>query len=210
MLFRFKYSLRAIPRLGIRLSHRHLSKYSKSPFREALSALYESMIGSFSIRGTLEDFVKDVKFVTGPVSNYFDHVTPLRLDIGNGVTRFTKTHSDTEDGGNSYCSSQVVKEDAQGRVVLVTKETMSSDSSKTSEENTFVRFFGDLNFKTDMDAKIKTSGFCAAQAVCRKVLDLEEYSGIALVLRSKFARSYVFGMKTMSIAMLDDMQYQVK
>lgn len=168
-------------------------------FGMMVKELAKSFVGGFSPKESFKGFVADVKFITGPVSNYTESSVPLRIDVGKRVTRFTKIHSDSEYGGKSFCSSKIHTSDGT--------ELPSIDSD---DVNSFVRFSGELNFPENRDAKIKRSGFCAAQAVCRKVLDLHEYEGIEVMLRSKTPRSYIFGMKTLSLAMLNDMQYQVR
>lgn len=167
-------------------------------FSEALKEMFQSMMGGFTFRGAAEDFINDVKYITGPASNFTDAIKPLRIDTSKKMTRFSKIHSDSEYGGKSFCSSRILQDD-----------DVPSTENATSEDNSFVRFQGELNFPENKDAKIKTSGFCAAQAVCRKVLDLVDYEGVEIIVRSKEARSYILGMKTMSLSMLNDMQYQV-
>lgn len=190
-----------LPTRAVLLSpNRHVRARGPKTLGTVLKEVGRSFVGDFTFKGAAENLMSDIKFITGPVSNYADDVIPLRIDTARRVTRFTKTHSDSEYGGKSNCSSRILNERPSDEDIY--------DESK--EDTSFVRFRGELNFPENKDAKIKTTGFCAAQAVCRKVIDLSDYEGLELVIRSKEARSYIFGMKTMSLSMLNDMQYQVR
>lgn len=183
-----------------KISQRRCFRKERGPksFGTAMKELALSFMGGFTIRGAINDFVNDVKFITGPVSNYLDAALPVRIDKNQAVGRFVKTHCDAEYGGLSHCSTKILYE-----------EKRDQSESEIEIDDSYVRFEGELNFPENRDAKVKTSGFCATQAVCKKVLDLVDHEGIELIIRSKEPRFYIFGMKTMSLAMLNDMQYQV-
>jgi hypothetical protein len=192
---------RLAPRISLLgLARRNLRAKGPKTFGAMVKEVARSFVGDFSPTEIMKDFVTDVKFITGPVTNYIEELLPLRIDVGRRITRFSKIHSDAEYGGMSHCSSKVLGED---------ERELPPETAEITD-NSFVRFSGELNFPENKDNKIKRSGFCGAQAVCRKVLDLGEYDGIEVVLRSKEPRSYIFGMKTLSLAMLNDMQYQIK
>lgn len=183
----------SLGRRGIKNGPTSLTKF----LRESYKRFNDQMFGETTIQERYDEFVKDLKFINADVTKYIDGFEPMRIDIGQKVNRFMKVHSDAEYGGLSNCSTEVRIGD---RVV---------DRSDESEAS-YVRFKGELRFPVHEDAKVKTNGFCAAQAVCRRVLDLSDYEGFELILRSKDTRDYIFGLKTMSLAMLSDMQYQIK
>jgi hypothetical protein len=141
-----------------------------------------------SMTGFASEFIHDVKFVA--TRDFSESPQDIVIDDPEKqlISRFSKVHSDADYGGKSVCMSEILPE---------------------GKNSSFVRFQGTLDYEVNKDAKIKRTGFCAAQAVCKKTLDLGEYEGIELVVRSKFSRSYVFGLKTVSLSMLNDMNYQV-
>jgi hypothetical protein len=138
-----------------------------------------------NVTNFVQDFVNDVKFVT--TRDFSEVVTPKTVFLAGGststssartaqakrrvnasdshgsnnMTMFEKVHSDSEYGGASTCSSEVV---------------FAQDDSPQCEGEaiaSYVRFQGHLNFTSDRNAKRKTFGFCAAQAICLRTMDLK-------------------------------------
>jgi hypothetical protein len=142
-----------------------------------------------NVTNFVKDFVDDVKFVT--TRDFSEVVTPKTVFLAGGsattssartaqakrrvnasdaygsnnMTMFEKVHSDSEYGGGSTCSSEVVFSPGDG----------SSPQPQCEGEAipAFVRFQGELNFTADRNAKRKTFGFCAAQAICLRTMDLK-------------------------------------
>lgn len=167
-----------------------------------------------AVTNFVRDFVDDVKFVA--TRDFSEVLTPKTVFLAGGsastssprtaqakrrvnatdthgsnnMTMFEKVHSDSEYGGASTCSSEVmfttgapVSFDSNNTTTSTTTPTTPTPTTATTATQeevcegesiaSYVRFQGELNFAIDKNAKRKTFGFCAAQAVCLRTMDLK-------------------------------------